>query len=137
MGWTSIRPIGANVLVKLDPREKMYRGVLHIPDDAQRQPQSAIVIAVGPGYIADRRVNDKRGYQKPNEWRKGGERIPLDVKPGDRVVIGKWNGVPVEPPSHDPGGEYYMLNADNERLVPEIYAIVEGDEPVSEWGKPS
>lgn len=136
MSWSKIRPLGANVLVRLDEREKMYRGVLHIPDDAQRQPQSAVVIAVGPGYIADRRVTDNRGYQKPNEWRKGGERIPLEVQPGDRVLVGKWNGVPIESPDHDPEGEYYMVSCDLERIVPELYAIVE-DGPVSEWGNPA
>jgi chaperonin GroES len=65
------------VVVKpLEDAETM-RGGLYIPDTAKEKPQQGEIIAVGPGRYED------------------GKRIPPDVKPGDRVLYGKYSGTEV------------------------------------------
>ncbi len=49
-----------------------------IPDTAREKPQEAEVIAVGKGRVSE-----------------DGKVIPLDVKKGDRVLIGKFSGTEV------------------------------------------
>ena len=51
------------------------RGGIIIPDSAKEKPQEAEVVAVGPGKVQD-----------------NGQRSPMDVKKGDRVLIGKYSG---------------------------------------------
>jgi len=58
--------------------EEVKRGSIIIPDTAKEKPQEADVIEVGPG-----RVNES------------GKTIPLSVKKGDRVLIGKYSGTEV------------------------------------------
>ena len=71
-----IRPLHDRVVVKrLEPQEEEVRGGIIIPDTAKEKPQEAEVVAVGPG----KRKDD-------------GGRMPIDVKSGDRVLIGKYSG---------------------------------------------
>jgi chaperonin GroES len=71
-----IRPLHDRVVVKrLEPQEEETRGGIIIPDTAKEKPQEAEVVAVGPG----KRKDD-------------GGRFPIDVKSGDRVLIGKYSG---------------------------------------------
>ena len=70
-----IKPLGDRILVVRAEEEKKTKGGILIPDTAKEKPQEGKVIAVGPG-----KVNEK------------GERIPLDVKKGDRVLFGKYAG---------------------------------------------
>lgn len=70
-----IRPLHDRVLVKRIEAQEQVRGGIIIPDTAKEKPQEAEVVAVGPG-----KLNDK------------GERSPLDVKAGDRILIGKYSG---------------------------------------------
>lgn len=71
----NIQPLGDRIVVKvLDQVEKTKSGI-YVPDTAKDKPQEATVLAVGPGAR-----NDK------------GERIPMDVKVGDRVVFSKYGG---------------------------------------------
>ena len=71
----AIRPLGDRILVlRTDEEEKTPGGII-IPDTAKEKPQRGRVVAVGPG-----KVNEK------------GERIPLDIKKGDRVLFGKYAG---------------------------------------------
>lgn len=70
-----IRPLHDRILVKRLDAESKTPGGLIIPDAAKEKPVEAIVIAVGTG---------KRD--------KDGERIPLDVKDGDRVLFAKYSG---------------------------------------------
>jgi chaperonin GroES len=60
--------------VRLDEGEQMRGGIL-IPDSAKEKPQQAEVKAVGSGKLLD-----------------SGERVPPDVKPGDRILFGKYSG---------------------------------------------
>ena len=71
----ALRPLHDRILVvRLDEGEQMRGGIL-IPDSAKEKPQQAEVKAVGSGKLLD-----------------SGERVPPDVKPGDRILFGKYSG---------------------------------------------
>ncbi|WP_179880064.1 co-chaperone GroES [Bradyrhizobium ottawaense] len=73
------RPLHDRVLVRrIDAEEKTAGGII-IPDTAKEKPQEGEIIATGPG---------GRNEQ--------GQLIPIDVKPGDRVLFGKWSGTEVK-----------------------------------------
>ena len=71
----NVRPLHDRVLVKRLEEEEQVRGGIIIPDAAKEKPQEAEVVAVGPGKLQD-----------------SGERAPMDVSAGDRVLIGKYSG---------------------------------------------
>ncbi len=71
----NIRPLHDRVLVKRLEQQEQVRGGIIIPDTAKEKPQEAEVVAVGPG-----KLNDE------------GKRAPMDVKAGDRILIGKYSG---------------------------------------------
>jgi chaperonin GroES len=73
------RPLHDRVLVRrIDAEEKTAGGII-IPDTAKEKPQEGEIVATGPG---------GRNEQ--------GQLIPIDVKPGDRVLFGKWSGTEVK-----------------------------------------
>lgn len=82
------------VIAPLEETEEM-RGGLYIPDTAKEKPQQGTVVAVGPG-----RMNDD------------GERIPMEVNAGDRVLYGKYAGTEV---SLD--GEDYLIVKEGDVLA--------------------
>jgi len=71
----NIRPLHDRVVVKRLEQTEQVRGGIIIPDTAKEKPQEAEVVAVGPG-----KLNDE------------GKRSPMDVKKGDRILIGKYSG---------------------------------------------
>jgi chaperonin GroES len=73
-----VHPLHDRVLLKRLEEHEVKRGGIIIPDTAKEKPQEAEVIEVGKG-----RVNDD------------GKTIPLVVKKGDRVLIGKYSGTEV------------------------------------------
>jgi chaperonin GroES len=73
------RPLHDRVVVKYLDEEQKTKGGIIIPDTAREKPMQAEVLAVGPGARDDR----------------GGIVAP-DVKPGDRVLFGKWSGTEVK-----------------------------------------
>ena len=75
----AFRPLGDRVLVKRVEEQSKTKGGILIPDTAKEKPQEGEVIAVGPG------ARDESG-----------KRIETDVKPGDRVLFGKWSGSEVK-----------------------------------------
>jgi chaperonin GroES len=75
----AIRPLHDRVLIQRVDEEQQVRGGIIIPDTAKEKPQQGQVIAVGEG-----KVNED------------GTRRPLDVKPGDRVLFGKYSGSEVK-----------------------------------------
>jgi chaperonin GroES len=75
----SIRPLADRILVKRIEEEEVKIGGIIIPDTAKEKPQEGKVVAIGPGRLSD-----------------DGKRIPLEVKAGDRVLIGKYAGTEVK-----------------------------------------
>jgi chaperonin GroES len=71
----NIRPVGDRVVVKPISREEVTRGGIVIPDTAKEKPQEGTVIAVGSGRLLD-----------------NGDRVPLEVREGDRVLFAKYGG---------------------------------------------
>ncbi|MGX9426176.1 MULTISPECIES: co-chaperone GroES [Bradyrhizobium] len=73
------RPLHDRVLVRrIDAEEKTAGGII-IPDTAKEKPQEGEIVAAGPG---------ARNEQ--------GQLVPIDVRPGDRVLFGKWSGTEVK-----------------------------------------
>lgn len=69
-------PISNNVLVRVKEPESATKGGLFIPDNAKERPTEGVVIAAGPGHVhADT-----------------GAEMDVSVKPGDRVLYGKYDG---------------------------------------------
>ena len=73
------RPLHDRVLVKRLEEEEKTKGGIIIPDTAKEKPMEGEIIAVGAG------ARDEAG-----------KLVPLDVKPGDRVLFGKWSGTEVK-----------------------------------------
>ncbi len=73
-----ISPLYDRVLLKRIEEQEVRRGGIIIPDTAKEKPQEAEVIAVGKGKVTD-----------------DGKVIPLEVKKGDKVLIGKYSGTEV------------------------------------------
>src|ERR1700745_1196016 len=73
------RPLHDRVVVKRIEAEEKSAGGIIIPDTAKEKPQQGEVVSVGPG-----------GRDE------SGKLIPIDVKPGDRVLFGKWSGTEVK-----------------------------------------
>ena len=89
-----IRPLQDRVLVKRLAEENKTKGGIIIPDTAKEKPLEGKVIAVGNGKVTDK-----------------GEVRKLDVKVGDKVLIGKWSGTEVKI-----DGEEYLILKENEIL---------------------
>ena len=70
-----VKPLGDRVLLKRIETEEEVRGGIIIPDTAKEKPQEAEVVAVGDGKMDD-----------------DGKRLPMSVKEGDHVLIGKYTG---------------------------------------------
>jgi chaperonin GroES len=73
------RPLHDRVVIRRVEEEEKSRGGIIIPDTAKEKPMEGEVVAAGPG---------ARGED--------GKIQPMDVKPGDRVLFGKWSGTEVK-----------------------------------------
>jgi chaperonin GroES len=93
----ALRPLHNRIIVERATAGEQKQGSIIIPDSAKEKPQQATVISVGPG-----------------KTDKDGKRQPLDVKAGDKVLIGKYSGSEV---SVD-GKDYVILTED------EVLAVV-------------
>jgi chaperonin GroES len=94
-----LRPLYDRIVVRRKEAKEQVRGGIIIPDTAKEKPQEAEVVAVGEG--------------KFNEQ---GQRMKLDVKKGDIVLIGKYSGSEIKIDDI----EYTILRED------EVLAVVEG-----------
>jgi chaperonin GroES len=88
----SIKPLQDRIILKRIEEGEQIRGGIIIPDSAKEKPQEGEVIAVGDGKKLD-----------------NGERVPLDVKPGDRVLFGKYAGTEIKLD----GDEYLIMREDD------------------------
>ena len=93
-----IRPLGDRILVKREEPSETVRGGIIIPDSAKEKPQEAKVVAVGKGKVDD-----------------GGKLIPMEVKKGDRILMGKYAGTEVK----IDGEEHIIMREDD------VLAIIE------------
>jgi chaperonin GroES len=88
----NVRPLADRILVRRIEEKESMRGGIIIPDTAKEKPQEGEVVAVGPG-------------RKTEE----GKLVPVDLKKGDRVLIGKYSGTDVK----IDGVEYVILREDD------------------------
>ncbi len=94
----NVKPLNDRVLVQRLEEVQVTKGGIFIPDTAKEKPVEGRVKAVGPG-----KVNDQ------------GNRIPLNVKEGDRILFGRYAGSEIK----IEGEEYLMMREDD------ILAVVE------------
>lgn len=94
----NIQPLHDRVIVKRIEDTETKRGALFIPDSAKEKPQQGEVKAVGNGRLSEK-----------------GDRVPMEVKPGDRILFGKYGGSEVKVD----GEEWLILRED------EILAVLE------------
>src|ERR687885_229119 len=89
MAKFGIKPLEDRVVVRPIEEEETTASGIVIPDTAKEKPQEGEVIAVGPGRFEE------------------GQRVPLDVKVGDKVIYSKYGGTEVKVE----GEEYLILSA--------------------------
>ncbi len=97
---SKIRPVGDRVVVKPAQKEEVTKSGIVIPDTAKEKPQEGTVVAVGAGKLTDK-----------------GDRQPLEVKEGDKVLFAKY------------GGTEFKLDGEDMLVLREsdILAILQGD----------
>lgn len=96
-GITVIKPLGDRVVLEAIEKEETTASGIVLPDTAKEKPQEGKIIAVGTGRYEN------------------GERIPLEVKEGDRVIFSKYAGTEVKV-----GDKEYLILRESD-----ILAIVE------------
>jgi chaperonin GroES len=84
-----LEPLEDRIVVKPGEEEETTVSGIVIPDTAKEKPQEGEVVAVGPGRFEE------------------GNRVPMDVKTGDRVLYSKYGGTEVKVE----GEEYLVLSA--------------------------
>ena len=75
----TFKPLHDRVVVRRVENDEKTSGGLIIPDSAQEKPAEGEVVSVGNGAIDEK-----------------GNRMPMDVKAGDRILFGKWSGTEVK-----------------------------------------
>jgi chaperonin GroES len=93
-----VRPLADRILVKREDASETVRGGIIIPDTAKEKPQEGKVIAAGPGRVDE-----------------DGKRVPLEVKVGDRILMGKYSGTEVK----IDGEEHIIMREDD------VLAVIE------------
>ncbi len=73
-----LSPLGERVVLKESIAEETTKSGIVLPSQAKEKPQYAEVVEVGPGIVVD------------------GEKIPMEVKPGDKVIYSKYAGTEVK-----------------------------------------
>ena len=89
---SQIRPLHDRVIVQRLAEEERTRGGIIIPDTAKEKPQKGKVISTGKGRVTDE-----------------GKVLPLEVKPGDQVLFGKYSGTEFKVE----GEEFLMMREDD------------------------
>lgn len=95
-----LRPVGDRVVVKPSAREEVTKSGIVIPDTAKEKPQEGTVVAVGNGKLLD-----------------NGDRAPIELKEGDRVLFAKY------------GGTEFKLDGEDLLVLREsdVLAVIEGE----------
>ena len=87
-----IQPLGDRVLVKPAETKETKRGGIIIPDSAKEKPQEGLVAATGKGKTTE-----------------DGKILPMDVKPGDKILYGKYSGSEIKIDDED----YLIMHQDD------------------------
>ena len=87
----NFQPLADRLLVRRIEEQETVRGGIIIPDTAKEKPQEGEIVAVGPGRLTEE-----------------GKRIALEVKKGDRVLVGKYSGAEVK----IDGTDYVIMRED-------------------------
>ena len=87
-----VRPLHDRLVVRRIEEKETVKGGIIIPDTAKEKPQEGEVVAVGPGRVTE-----------------DGKRVAMEVKQGDRILIGKYSGTDVK----IDGTEYVILREDD------------------------
>ena len=95
---TNLRPLGDRVVVRPLNQEQTTKSGIVLPDTAKEKPQQGEVLAAGSGRVKD-----------------DGERVPMDVKVGDKVLYAKYAGTEFKI-----DGEEYLIVSQKD-----ILAVVE------------
>ncbi|MBM3984871.1 MAG: co-chaperone GroES [Planctomycetes bacterium] len=95
----ALTPLGDHVIVERVQAETKSKGGIVLPDSAKEKPREGLVVAVGEGKLTD-----------------DGQRVPVAVKPRDRVIFSSYAGTEVK----YEGKEYLIVRED------EILAVVNG-----------
>ncbi len=91
-----IQPLADRLVIKVvEATEEKTKSGLYVPDTAKEKPMEGEVLAVGPGAL-----NDK------------GERVPMDVAVGDKVIYSKYGGMEVKI-----DGEAYLILSERDILA--------------------
>lgn len=91
----NLTPIGERILIQLDEAETQSPGGIVLPDAAQKSANQGTVVAVGSGRVLD-----------------NGERLPISVSEGDRVVFQSYAGTTIEV-----NGETYLALTESEVIA--------------------
>ncbi|MDD2207472.1 MAG: co-chaperone GroES [Aminobacterium sp.] len=75
----NLKPLGDRLVVKVINQEEKTKGGIVLPDTAKEKPQEGEVIAVGTGKVLE-----------------NGQKLPLEVKVGDRIIFSKYAGTEVK-----------------------------------------
>ena len=102
MASINVRPLHDRILIKRIEEQETVKGGIIIPDTAKEKPQEGEVMAVGTG-----------------RKEKDGKVIPLDVKPGDRILFGKYSGTDIRIADE----EYLILREEEVLAVLEPAAV--------------
>jgi len=93
-----VRPLADRILVKREEPEETVRGGIIIPDTAKEKPQEGKVVETGPGRVDE-----------------NGNRVSMEVKKGDRILMGKYAGTEVK----IDGDEHIIMREDD------VLAVIE------------
>lgn len=93
-----VKPLQDRILVKRIEEEERTKGGIIIPDAAKEKPQEGRVVAIGDGKTLE-----------------SGQKAPLTVKPGDKILFGKYSGTEIKVD----GEEHLILREDD------VLAIIE------------
>jgi chaperonin GroES len=93
-----IKPLQDRLVIKRIEEEEKTKGGIIIPDSAKEKPQEGRVVAVGDGKMLE-----------------SGQKAPLTVKPGDKILFGKYSGTEIK----IDGEEHLIMREDD------VLAIVE------------
>lgn len=88
-------PLGERVIVKPIEQEQQTKGGIFLPDTAKEKPQEGEVVALGPGRVSE-----------------DGNRIPMELSKGDRVIYSKFAGT-----EYKDGDDEYLILRESDILA--------------------